>query len=582
MRFRRTLSILWLVVATSQLALKSAGSEAEVTSTIAQEDAVDPTIVLQVGPITVSGYILTKNKTRFEQGVMQEEGRPPTPAELARWFELFIAQQVLIAHAEAKGYFERAEITRMVVAVERYMLTQPEGPFYRSLYDGHTTDEIHLRTLHEQNGHAVDVVAIRFDTAADAVAQLGADFAAALDDEKLARMLRGRDNPRAEFLEGTIGWPFEPFPDAAASIRSLATGGWILGAESIHGILYVNARNVRSYAIPDFDTVRETFAAFVRDYDKRRVQQERRARVLGEALFRWDEDIANRLIERLRQDSTADSKISDATVAEFGPMPLARFILEGSLVQVSVAEWQQWFNAQFLRRIPRVTRELGESVASMVLDEFDRRAAHEAGLDTTPRFCEDRRNFRNYEALALFEREQLAPGIHVSDDEIRTYYDSHAKTYTRMVRAQARKLTFDKIQTATDYLVQRHAPATAAADVSPITPNREEIVFISLPPGRESEPGFEQLFIASAPGTIMGPRDELEGAVILIREDQAETAPVPLAEVAATIRRRLERRALDEQERRLARELAHQFPVHDAIDYSQFGLARPVPSPGSE
>ncbi len=81
-------------------------------------------IVLKVGSVEVSRYAVEKNLTRFLRAG-NGQGAPASDAT-RRWFETYLAHQVVIAAALEQGYAQRPEVVQMVDRMERHMLAQSE------------------------------------------------------------------------------------------------------------------------------------------------------------------------------------------------------------------------------------------------------------------------------------------------------------------------------------------------------------------------------------------------------------------------------------------------------------------------
>jgi hypothetical protein len=555
-----------------------AGEESGVQSATGADDGVDISPAFRVGRIEISRYALEKNRRRFVQATSEQEGRPPTAAELEHWQKLFRRQQVLLADADAAGYFARPEIARLVTAAERYMLTQPNGPYYASMYRRAEPDEKRLRSIDALTRKIVRGLGVCFDTTADARAALGPDFDSLPDDEKRARVRRARNNPRAIFREGEMTWPCEPFPAAAEAILALGTGEILRQEHGAGGVLYFFAQETTVQPAAAFAAIRESLAAFVRECDRRQVQREHGTSALSSARFSWDAHIAARVFEQGHGHVLPEGRLDTTALSSLVAETLGRYVLrDGTAVAISVGDWVTWFNAQFLRALPGSTRQVGDLVASMALQELDFHAARAAGLDRTPRFTEDRKNFTRNQVLDAYEREKIAPLIHITDAAVEADYATRRAQFRRVIRVHARQLVFADTAAAADYLACRQAPE-GAGGASPVAPPlRENEIIVTRPSADSIDAGFDLMFIASPVGCVFGPREMAEGAELLIRGPDADAAPAPLVEVAGGIRQRLERKALEAEELRLGEELAHVYPLEETNEASASRFAATQP-----
>lgn len=375
----------------------------------AAESVIDTTPVLRVGSLTVSAYAWAKNERLYREQIRQALGREPTDTELADWRALFRAKLTLLADAEARGYFSRPDLLAATRQMEEYMLTQPEGPFYASLYPSTPAYDARLRALHELNRRVLDVASAWFDSATEADRTLGADFAQQSTDEKLRRLHAARDNPHARYFAGRMTWPCAPFPSLANEILAVVPGQWLGPTPGFEGVLHLFVRAAHDQEIPDFAPRRDAIAAFVREFDRDCVRQRRRAEVLRQARLEWDDAIASRVIAGLASGVDATGHLVGPALQDLGELPLARYRWDDTPVILTVGDWQGWFNGQLARRVPQSAADIGESLRALVQTRYDLRDAARAGVASHPQFVEDRANFLRNQVLAAYERELLMP-----------------------------------------------------------------------------------------------------------------------------------------------------------------------------
>lgn len=539
--------------------------------------ADDPSLAFQVGPIQISRYALEKNRRRFEQATIEQAGRPPSPDELAAWEKLYRHQQVLIADAHASGYFARPAIEHLVAAAERYMLTQPNGPYYASLENVSDLSDERLRRIDALSRTTVRGMGVYFDRALDVRAALGPDFDLRSDEEKRVRVLGVRDHPRAIFWEGEMTWPCEPFPDAADAILALGSGQLLRREQADGGVLYFFAQESSTQPAVEFAAIRESLAAFVRQCDRQRQQREHRTKALGSARFTWDAGPAAHVVQAVAAHLLPEGRIDAEALSVHANEVLGGYAHnDGTEVTITVGAWVDWFNAQFLRAPPASTRAVGDLVGSMVLQEFDLRAARAAGIDRTVRFTEDRKNFARNQVLDAYERERIIPQIHVTDEEVKADYLARRAQFRRVERAKVRRLVFSDLTAANDYLVHHRARSASGEGVRSATlPLREETLIVSRS-SESTDANFERMLIGSGVGSIFGPHALGDGVALWIRGEDAEVGSAPLAEIGGGIRQRLLRRAIEAEEMRLGEKLAKVYRIEEAKDAGGSGFGQSV------
>jgi hypothetical protein len=539
---------------------------------------VDRRIVLTIGPLELSAYAVEKNVNRFRG----TGGRRPARSveEVRDWFRLFLAQQVVIAKAQEEGYLERPEVMAMVDRMAAHMLTQTEGPFYETLYGREPTRE-ELAALYARTAEVRDAVVARFRDAKEMDAALGEDFRVQPPEEKLARLARLGERDSAAVREGALTWPYDPFAEIGDALEKLQAGEWLDGEPGLEGYYVAHVRTVEQRTLPDFATAADNFSRFARMAQKFRVQRERRARLLREAEFAFDREIAERLVAGLRAKRASETGgISSEAVAEIADDALFSFAIAGERRVVSVAEFATHFNQRFVRRLTLEIDAIEGNAREMAMVALDLIEAKARGIDREPQFAEDRKNFLNYQALDWFEKERLLPDIEIAEQAVAERYAASVARFTQPVEVRVQRLVFPDVAAAQEFRA-RQRPAETGATELPAGAATSEVSVTREAPIAALE-FITEMLLRGEPGATFGPFKVAEGAVVLVRGATLRTETEPLAAAAPGLRRELERAALDAREIALARALASSFAIEDRIDYARYGFADGVEAPWSK
>jgi len=527
--------------------------------------AIDSTPALRVGSLEVPTYLFDKFHRRFVDAERQRLGHPPDEAACKAWLEGFACRQVAVARALELGYGERPEVARIVRRMERTVLTQPGGLLERSLDDPAPIATERLERLYAASAVELDATLVRFSDAAAAAAALGADFERVAPDEKQRRLAGCRGQDGAVWHDGPLVWPFESLPELDESFAATAPGSWF-ERRGPTGVCVGFVRAVKRRPQPPLDAGgRDRFAAFARQVGNRRQALVRRAGQLAHAHLVLNPDAVAALQLRL---STLPEATSQIPVSAADGGELFRFELEGATTVVTTEDYGRHFNALFIRRLPRTAAELRAGVEDFVLEELDVREARARGLDRTPQFVEDRQGFAHFQALELFEKEQVLPGSGLGETEIERYYRGHPAEFTRTVRVRGRLVTFREGEAAARWAAGGPVDAEAlraaggAGELCEVTRERgvaglEELrnVMIDLPAGQR-----------------LGPLRRGADFVVFLKEEVLESGLIPLADAAPSIRATLERAYLDTAERRLATEWSRRYKIDDRIDPARYGV----------
>lgn len=426
-------------------------------------------LVLRVGAAEISRYAVDKNLTRFRR--TGRDGRAPEEAEVSRWFELYLARQVMIAEALRQGYGERPEVVAMVETMARQILAQA--------------------TLTAES-----------PTAAELQAAYDRSPAPARGD-------------KASFEQ----------------LRPALEQAWV-------------------------------------QQHRQAQQQALRAQALQAANLAINADTAGKLVERIRAGAPGSAKIPEELIAPLADEVLATYRLGDETVSLTVRGWREHFNRLFVRTPVTDARILEAGVQDRIVADFAYRDALRRGLDQGEQFIEDRRNFRYYQALELFEKEHLLPRIEIAPAEMAAHYREHPAEYSRPVRAAGRLFRFADLAAATSWLKGGAGDAAGAGEE--FTVSRERPL-----PGANQATG---LLLRMEKGLKFGPIPVQRGYLGFLKQD-TETELQPFPEVMSAIRAKLAQPKLDALEIQLAREWAPRHAIEDRLNPEEFGVVGPVAKP---
>lgn len=533
-------------------------------------DSLDTSIVLQVGANNVSRYGIDKNLAR--SGLRSDSG--PSIAEAKqRWFELFLAKQVVIAEALALGYDQRPEVAQLVETMERHMLSQSRDPAFVAGRSVEPVSEDRLRQIYYQLQIVATVVGVRLSNA-EWNAWKGEKWSGFSSAEKLQR-LTDLGRSATDFYRGPLPWPYQPFPEVENELKTAAAESWIEHTErDTTTVIYIVS--VDNKNLPTFEKRPPHFDTFAREQLQQNAVRARHSALLAGAAVQLDRDMGAKLAKILAALPPQTPEISREAVESLRSGSLAVYQRGHDTVVVTVEDWRAAYNRQFVRRLPRTLQALFENVRALIAADLDVVEARKQGADQTPQFVEDRRNFLHYQALDLFEKEKLLPRIPVSEDNLRNYYSAHANNFAQPIAAECVALRFETQEKAQDWLKQYQA-APREALTSPQIFEQTEIHV-------SQEKGVPELLSASDAilhlpvGGLFGPVPSSRGWIVVVKRS-TETAPLPYDAVSGKVRALWIRQSLDEEELTLARELCKKFKVRDTIPYAVYGvsdaLARP-------
>lgn len=511
--------------------------------------AVDTRPAIEIGPYHVSHYIVGKYYGRYAAGLSQSRHRAVTPAEAQAWLDQYIAKQEIIADLLARGLFDHPAVRHAVDLMEQHMLTQTEGPLYAQLLADHPApSEAVLRRRYIDGSRPTDCLVVAFADQGTRDQLIGADFLPASRTEQLRRLHAAETRPGVRYFEGTVRWPFDPFPEIGDTLLAAEENVWTPFNDPDFGAYLILKRHVGPPGRENFERDRAAFARHVAYVDKQIFVHRRHAALLRAAKFQLDETTVGKLAAVLARLDPANELIPPAAVPAG---TLYHFEPAGRPVDVTTLNWVTRWNGQFIRHVPRSVAEVQTAAEDDAAWHLDLRAARALGIDRTPQFVEDRKGYAALQALDYYEQHELAPAIAIPDAELHAYYDAHRDTFAQTLRVSGRLIAFPDEEKALAWLRAR----------GPSGPEGAENIALArpqVPPGFEA---FEGAIFEAPPGFPVGPVSRDGRFYCFQKSADLERGTAPFEQVRETVRRALLRGALDQREQQLAAQLALAHPA---------------------
>ncbi len=522
---------------------------------------MDRTPVLSLGKHLVSSYQVDKNYQRFLISVSQTDGGPPSSGEIQAWFTRFIDQQILIGHALEEGFGERQEVQTELLRMERHMLTQIGGPFYEKLF-GEEKRDLDLKDAYRKSKKIVSVEVVRVPLSAPCANDLAIDrlSSTALDE--------ARNSGAVIYYQGDLAWPYLGFEDLAAELENAnePKSWWQFESAGLRVIARVIAVKTR----PDlpFDQVESTLRRLGEEAQKRALRASRKKAILAQYQFEFD---WSGLQAFLKQNKTITPEIDQNAMAPIKNKALATIKRDGAISAVTIADYIAYHNALYIKGAPNTAIAVFSEMQDLIVAKQDYYDAIAAGVANQAKFSEDRDNFRNYLALDLYEKEKVRPGIAVTEERVRKYYQSHQADYLEPVKIEGRMLSFKTPDEASAYVKQIQSGSIAGKVDAVI---EEKKIALTKDNIAQFLPPVPWPIATDSRIKAIGPLAQPDGKEYHVwrKETVVESSLQPLALVAPRIRAALEQPLLDKQEAALAHDLALKLSVYDRIDYRRYGI----------
>lgn len=503
---------------------------------------------LVIGDYNVSSYLVRKYFDRFLADSKRQTGHPASISDREDWFRHFTVNQAIIAHLFAIGYASRPDVVEETKRMEEHILTDRDGPFYKSIIKAKLSiSGSDISRSIEKLSKELDLTVVSFPSRDDARPDLGDSFEKLPPEMQMQRIAASRQNIEADFSEGWISWPFQPFSWASDAIMGAPIGRWItldapegFCAFVVHAERYlprIDAQSALAGLRPVI--VRMTEDAYVRAL---------RARELREAKLQLNCKVIAMFAERVLRTGTPMDILHRPTYSDIMDAPLCKFNFEGHRHLLTVAEFIDHFDRRYIRLLPTSIQGVRREIQSIVCEELDLVRAREAGVSREYVFEQDRFGFQGFQALASYEDHELAPSLKVGAESIHNYYSSHSSLYSHPSYARGQLLRFVDYRHAAEW-IRSNTGDSGPAISGILDETRCEIPFQGCPTALEA---FHNTIFGPLGKSVAGPAEVHGKFVVFRRTEIGPPVNSPEVDVASSVRDLLLRQALLAREDELA------------------------------
>jgi hypothetical protein len=218
---------------------------------------------------------------------------------------------------------------------------------------------------------------------------------------------------------------------------------------------------------------------------------------------------------------------------------------------------------------PRNAIDVRTQVEDFVVAEYDLAEAKRLGLDHTPQFLEDRRNFALNQALALYEQEVLSKIISIQSDELTTLYQTDLQRYSSPVEVTGTLFIYlDAEESSFPRLPLWHPDGS----VSGSQPDRVIDPTVVRRDDPTSSIGIPYAFLVSLPVEgRLGPFPYRGGHAVFLKRAVGALVPRPFGQVEPELRSELRREKIKDAELRYLEQ--NWGRVHVYLNLEDYGLS---------
>lgn len=500
---------------------------AQTAGTALADSAVDLRTAVTVGKRTVSVYRADLAFERYASQIRHYERRPLTPTMIRRWQDQFTAEQTIIAAAEEQGYLERPEIQASIAAIKRRWLTDISGIVYQKWFRQPPIPENELRQFCDFRSTEVAADVARFAHHDAATRLLGENFDSLGVEEQTKRLVE-LNKHRTVWIPAVSTWPYGCTLDVAWAIASAQTGQWTpkdAGALGYY-LIFVRERK-QQRPTENLENTRPSCEAYFIQADRENVQKRRRAEVLASAKFKIESTTlfaAVKLWNRLPRGAQHLSSLP-----ELADKPLFEYQKAGKEVAVTVDEYVQFFNQQYIiTAVPRELSEFRETMENLILADYDLTTAADDGIDQSPRFVEDLNDYIGGELLFAYLNEHTKR-VRVTDEDIENYYRQHLADFIVPTKMRGRVGIFKTEREANAWLSENLSGASSLGPTSRSAATSITTIEVDMEHPLPIRSLLTDTLLIAPVGSTVGPEREKDGYVVFIKDKNLATGPLSLA-----------------------------------------------------
>jgi hypothetical protein len=523
----------------------------------AAADATDDgSVVLTIGSLNVSEVRLDMNFMNFAK----KSGTALSPYQIHVWLEGFIQHQILTAEAIDEGYGRRPEVAARLRQMEEHMLTDSNGPLYKKLLRESpkpcSPDELYAR---EETTYQMEILEVPKSSPAHAsVSRLIRDTDPG-EDARVADRLR--QSGQVKYQQGPFLWPFVPSEAASEAICNAPVGRWQSVDDCDATVLFRIASKTLTSQAPR-QKVGVMLEKMATHWALENLHHKRELDLMISGSLGFDWDAAEAIIVNLKASKCeAGAELTPKMLGLTADRLLAQIESKEGRQIVSVDDFIQYYNSQFLRRLPERPIDVYDLVKELLIFRRDLSEARKLGLDRADDFPEHKENYRNELILDLYENEQVRPKLNLGRAAAENFYNNHRTDYERPIRISGRIYTFESLDTATAF-----AKATANPD------RRNGIAALPFEPliaTPESTyagvPALCHIIFSPRKPKSVGPLPRGAQWIVWTWERTLESVQVHFASVEQQITYRLQQPLIGPFEDGLARALTAKLPVNNRI-----------------
>lgn len=530
------------------------------------QSEVDTSIVLRIGEMPVSRYILEKNLDIYNRFIKPHSEHDTQPAEFNAWLESFIAKQTIIAKGRELGIHERQDIQETVLKMEKHMLSSPDGPFYKSLYNPEISEgQILSETSHSKT--AYNISAAHFQNREEAISILGKDFFENTTSSRCKSVSNLTPEEGRLLDRENISWPFEPLRGLFEQICNHdSPSSRLFESESPTGLtLAVVNSTFPADNIPSPDRV----AQYLKWRDTTTFLESRRLKLIKDHSIKVQTEPLSLLYNAIREQPSTDSTIQIKSIEQFSHLPLLSFDLDDNTIKITVRSYTASYNNAFERILPNSLEELRTALENFAITEIDYWEAKQSGIDKTNKFTQDKLNFLNAQVLDAYQREYILPTIKVSEAEIEEFYRANIDLYTQTLSTTGTLYLFPKIEDALQFANEQN-PNLSQEIASRSSISRENYIINRDPVDFYIDDSAIHAILNAPPNSRIGPIYSDHQYLVFQKNADLEKQIETLPTVSYDIIERIKHAQLEDFLIAEAESISQELIVHNTIDIERY------------
>lgn len=394
------------------------------------QSIADKQAVLSVGQVTITKYEFEKNLVTFKSDFIRRNNFNPGPSDIKKWIQSYIDRTYFLADAYKKGFDTLSIVNRMVASMAHLIIAQPGGLLSQKM----ATEKLSSITNQTNKvlqfaSEKVTVEYLKFKNYEQAINSVGA-FGLKTHKEFDTAVSKNLKTHLAIFKVDTLKWPFSLFGNETDLIAGFKPNQVTPLFALSDGYYLMYIRDVQTLPKSEVSNIKKQITALLAIKADLKAREQYQKAVEEKAQIKINSETLLQLQKYMRNDGPLH-EFNKASLSGRLKAKIMSYTENNKSITVSVDQFINYYNYLTIKTEIKDSDDLVYYIKSMVFDDYSYKKAQDYGLTKDDKFLLNKKNYKHAVIYHLYEKEELAKGITVSDEEVKKRYDSCKSTFTQ-------------------------------------------------------------------------------------------------------------------------------------------------------